>query len=370
MKTLKKAVSILALLAVVLMSVASCSSGKYAMKIGDRVITADRYKAVAVSIKNQFLTSNDIEETDDLWDKYIDTSYSSTMQEYLDAMIQTYLITYNLYAIHFDELGLTLDEDTTAEIESTMQNYITQYGSRDALDKSLRSQGFTYEEFEQQYYDEAKKDAVIMYYFGPDSTQNPVSHDDLRAYYEEYYTKVKHVFLSTKDSEGNELSNSEKEEIGVKAQEIYEKALAGEDFEALIDEYNEDPNITSTSDGYVFSTEDTSYTKVFYNAAFDMNPGEIRLIQSNLGYHIMKRYSFTDDEIFSPDVEVMLIENMMSEESSKILEELKERIGVEYNDSILDELSVKNLSSGTSSQETDALLTEELKEQLGLDSEE
>lgn len=368
MKIIKRALSALAAAAVILTALASCSSDGYALKIGDRVVSREQYKSVAVSIKSQFLTSNDLEENDELWDRYIDESYSSTVQEYLDAMIQTYLITYNLYSIHFDELGLKLDEDVTAEIEKTMQGFITQYGSREALDEHLRSQGFTYEEFESQYYDEAKKQAVILYYFGPESTENPVSREALREYYEEYYTKVKHVFLSTKDDEGNDFSNAKKEEIGKKAQEIYDKAIAGEDFEKLIDEYNEDPGMASNPDGYVFSSEDNSYTKVFHNAAFDMKAGEIRLIQSNLGYHIMKKYSFTDDELHSRDTEVTLIENMMSEESNKILEDLKERIGVEYNNSVLQELSVVNLQISDDS-EQDELLTDEIKQQLGLNDE-
>ena len=62
----------------------------------------------------------------------------------------------------------------------------------------------------------------------------------------------------------------------------------------------------------------------------------------------------------------MLIENMMSEESNKILEDLKERIGVEYNNSVLQELSVVNLQTSDSSDQ-DELLTDEIKQQLGLD---
>ncbi len=368
MKIIKKAVCLIMTVAVLLSFPVSCSSGNFAMKIGDRVISADRYKAAAASIKSQFLTSNNLEDTDDLWSKYIDESYSSTVQEYLDSMIQSYLITYNLYSIHFDELGLTLDEDTIAEIEQTMEGYINQYGSREELDKSLQEQGFSYDDFEQQYYDEAKKKAVIMYYFGPDSTEDPVSNDDLRAYYEEYYTKVKHIFLSTKDDEDNDLSNDEKAKIGQKAQEIYDKAIAGEDYEKLLDEYNEDPGMASNPNGYVFSKDDTSYTTIFHDTAFDMSVGEIRLIQSNLGFHIMKKYPFTDDDIFSPDTEVLLLENMMSEETSKILDDLKERIGVEYNNTVLEELSVVNIDI-QSGQQNDSLITDELKEQLGVDTE-
>ncbi len=57
---------------------------------------------------------------------------------------------------------------------------------------------------------------------------------------------------------------------------------------------------------------------------------------------------------------------MMSEESNKILEDLKERIGVEYNNSVLQELSVVNLQTSDSSDQ-DELLTDEIKQQLGLD---
>lgn len=368
MKILKRVLSLSAAAVISLAMLASCSSGKYALKIGDRIITPEKYRTAAMSIKTQFLTNNNIEETDDLWDKYVDESYSSTMQEYLDSMVQSYLITYNLYAIHFDELGLKLSDDVINNIKSTMENYVAQYGSKEALDTSLREQGYTYDDFESQYYDEAKKSAVIMYYFGPDSTKNPVSRDQLKSYYEEYYTKVKHVFLSTKDSESNELSNDEKDKIGQKAQEIYQKAMDGADFDELIKEYNEDPGMANNPSGYVFSKEDTTYTRAFYNAAFDMKPGEIRLVQSNLGYHIMKRYAFEDSEIFSSDMETTLIENMMSEETADMLDDLKERIGVKYNNSVLNELSVKNLPAVGKTQDTNTAITDQIKDQLDLDN--
>lgn len=58
----------------------------------------------------------------------------------------------------------------------------------------FEARALPYEEFESQYYDEAKKQAVIMYYFGPESTENPVSREALREYYEEYYTESKACF--------------------------------------------------------------------------------------------------------------------------------------------------------------------------------
>lgn len=369
MKRIKRILALLCVAALIAVTLSGCTGGKWALKIGDRVITAERYKATAISLKSQFLTENDLEETSDLWDKYIDESYSSTVQEYLDAMVQTYIITYDLYSIHFDELGLKLDDSAVEQVKNSMQALENQYGGREQLDKLLSEQGFSYKTFEDQYYNEAKKKAVIMYYFGPDSTEQPVSRDALRAYYEEYYTKIKQVFLSTKDKENADLSVPEKEKVGARAQEIYDKALAGDDFEKLIDEYNEDPGMASNPNGYVFSTSDTSYNRMFYKAAFEMKPDEIRLLQTNLGYHIMKKYPFTDEEIFSPVIEATLIENMMSEESSAILDGLKERIGVEYNNAVLSELSVVNLPTTSAVADQGDLMTEQVKEQLGITDE-
>ncbi len=346
----------------------SCTSSSVVMTVGDIKISKDEYIANAMSIKSQFITENDIEETDDLWDQYVDSSYTSTVQQYLDSMIQTYIITFKLYSIHFDELGLELDEKTQNEIDETMNGYLKQYGSREAFEEALKSVGFTYKTFEDQFYSEAKKDAVIMHYFGENSTENPVTKDDLLAYYSEYYTKVKHVFLSTKDKEDNDLSKAEKAKIGKKAQEIYDKAVSGTDFDSLIKEYGEDPGMVTNPDGYVFSTEDTSYTRMFHEAAFKMKAGEIKLLQTNLGFHIMKRYPFTEQDIYEGDNKVSLIENMMSEESAKILEDLKERIGVEYNNALLEELSVVNLDPVTDTSGSDAQL-DALKEQLGLTEE-
>ena len=369
MKRIHRVISAVILAVLLVCAAASCSSSNVVMTVGDRKITKDEYVATAMSIKTQFITDNGLEEDDELWDQYVDSTYTSTVQQYLDSMVQSYLISYNLYAIHFDELGLSIDKETEDMIKTTLDTYINQYGSKEKLNEALATQGFSYESFESQYYNEAKKAAIIMYYFGPEGKKSPVSEQAILEYYSEYYSKIKHVFLSTKDKESNDLSKPEKEAVGKKAQEIYDKAVSGADFEALIDEYGEDPGMATNPDGYIFSTEDTSYNTMFHKAAFEMKANDIRLLQTNLGYHIMKKLPFTTEDIYEDGNHVNLVENMKSEESADVLDELKERIGVEYNNSLLETLSVKNLPpvTDTSSSMTDL---DALKEQLQLEEEE
>ncbi len=360
MKKFKHILAVLCLAAIIICAVPSCSSANYALKIGDIEISRKQYELTAKSIKSQFFTETNVEETDELWDQYIDETYSSTTQEYLDAKVQSYIITYNLYAIHFDELGLKLDDAVVKEIEDSIDALIKQYGDKAKFKEVLEEQGYSYDQFVEQYYNEAKEEAVIMHYFGPDSTVEPTPREEIQKYYNEYYSKVKHIFFSTRDSETNDYTHEKKAEIGEKAQRVYERIMNGEDYEKLLDEYNEDTGMVTNPDGYVFSSEDTSYVPLFVKTSFDMQPGDVRLIQTYMGYHIIKKYSFTDDDTFASENEKLLIENMKSTEMSDLLDELKERIGVTYNNTVLEELSVKNLPRVTEVKDP----SQELKDQL------
>ncbi len=338
----------------------SCSSTNYALKIGDIEISRRQYELTAKSIKSQFFTETNIEEKDEIWDQYIDDTYSATTQEYLDAKVQSYIISYNLYAIHFDELGLELDPKVVKEIESTIDALVKQYGGKNNFKKALEEQGYAYDQFVEQYYNEEKEKAVIMHYFGPDSKIEPTPRDEIEKYYNEYYSKVKHIFFSTRDDETNDYSNEKKAEIGKKAQSVYDRIMKGEDYEKLLDEFNEDTGMVTNPDGYIFSSDDTSYVPLFVKTSFEMKPGDVRLIQTYMGYHIIKKYSFTDDDTFTPENEKLLIENMKNTEATDLVDELKERIGVTYNNTVLEELSVKNLPRVTEEKTPE----DELKDQL------
>ena len=355
MKKYIKLTSVLLICILMLCSISACSGNKYALMIGDVKITPEQYKTVAISIKSQFLSSNGLEDTSDLWTKPISTTDTTLAKDYVDAMVQSYFIEYTLYSIHFDELGLKIDQSTEDKIQKSLKELVAQYGSIEEINKTLEPQGFSYEQYKEQFYNEAKKNEVILHYFGSQSKINPTSYEDLELYYNEYYTKVKHIFFSTKDSSQNDYSNSKKEEIGKKAKSVYDRIMAGEDYDKLLEEFNEDPKMALSPNGYIFSTEDTSYTKAFHNAAFDMKFGEVRLVQSKDGFHIMKRYPFMTEEITDRETEVTLLENMMSSEVSEILEGLREKIGIKYNNTVLTNLSVANIKLTTNQPQTDPL---------------
>ena len=79
-----------------------------------------------------------------------------------------------------------------------------------------------------------------------------------------------------------------------KAQEVLEKAQAGEDFNALMEEYNEDPG--EPEEGYYFPTG--VMVQEFEDASFALQDGEISdIVETSYGYHIIKRLPLDESYI-------------------------------------------------------------------------
>ncbi len=72
------------------------------------------------------------------------------------------------------------------------------------------------------------------------------------------------------------------------AKQVYEKALSGYDFDALVKEFGTDPGMNSNPDGYVFTTGEM--VEEFEKASFDLKVGEISPpVKTSYGYHVIKR---------------------------------------------------------------------------------
>lgn len=72
------------------------------------------------------------------------------------------------------------------------------------------------------------------------------------------------------------------------ANEVYEKAISGADFDALVKEFGKDPGMEQNPDGYVFTKGEM--IEEFESASFSLKAGEIsKPVKTSYGYHIIKR---------------------------------------------------------------------------------
>lgn len=103
------------------------------------------------------------------------------------------------------------------------------------------------------------------------------------------YLRSKHILISTQGIT-DEAEIAAKKEI---ADEALERAQAGEDFDALVAEYGEDPGMGANPDGYVFT--DGDMVPEFYEGTKALADNAVSgLVQSDFGWHIIQRLPLDD----------------------------------------------------------------------------
>ena len=190
-----------------------------------------------------------------------------------------------------DEYKLT-DEDAE-QVKTILYSFRKSRGGTAKYEKYLKDMGLT---------DEFVNDAMTAFALKnklSESLNEEVANDETKKqYFKDNYLRAKHILLSTKDMEtGEAYDDAKKAEVKAKAEELLARAQSGEDFDALVAEYSEDPGSKSNPDGYTFG--EGQMVPEFENAVKEAEIGEITLCESDYGYHIIKRLALDEtQEIF------------------------------------------------------------------------
>ena len=194
----------------------------------------------------------------------------------------------------FNELGLKLTYDQEKQMTQLRQDTIDSMGY-DAFAKQIANFGFSDQSYNNFMYISQCYNALNEYYYGENGANVP-SDEDLRQYFSDNYIAAKHILISTVDSTTGETIRTD-EEAKAEAQKILDRINAGEDYDALMNEYSEDPGLAGNPDGYIF-TEGDMVTE-FYDGAKALAEDEVSgLIKSDYGYHIIKRVPLDVDGQF------------------------------------------------------------------------
>lgn len=270
---------------------------------------------------------------------YVWSMYPDAMQQLIQAADQNCLYA-RVVVNHFNDLGLKLDRSTAWDYKSTMRQ----------TKQQLAAQGMTFEAwldsmgldedlyrniFAQGYYLEALDD----YYFGVGGEKAP-SEDELRAEFDTYF-KAKHILIRSTDDEGNALTGDALAEKQALAQELQDRVNAGEDFDALMNEYSEDTGLAFSPEGYIFQ-DDGSFVQGFVDGVKALEPGQISAepVDSEYGWHIIKREALTDEDY--EDMRAELVYLLTGESIDDLLNTWMEEAKVEYPDGH-DELTIADV---------------------------
>ncbi len=91
-----------------------------------------------------------------------------------------------------------------------------------------------------------------------------------------------------------ECTVGEKKERKALADELLTRVEAGENFERLIQDYNEDIAVDQYANGFYYTAASPYYHAEILTALTEMEVGEVRLVNSAYGIHILKKYALDE----------------------------------------------------------------------------
>ena len=262
-------------------------------------------------------------------------------------------------------------EDPEAKAAETIENYLSQYGL--ALDQMKENSVASISS--DKLYDYVTKDVTVTEEEAKIEFANKVAaakekYDaDLSAYVSDfengatiYYTPkgcyyIKHILISLTDEQKQDIKNlradddetvaataDEKREeylltIREKAESVLKLVDEGGDFEALMEEYGEDPGMKNEAykNGYLTYAGDTGFVTEFADACAALTEDGMTsgLVASDFGYHIIRRVSTVPSgEATFEDVKDSLMESMLTDKKSTTYDQQVEAWVKEVNPDI------------------------------------
>lgn len=224
------------------------------------------------------------------------------------------------------EKGVALDETEKAKVEQAAETYFASLA-----EKEKELMGISKDIIMEMYREYAMADKVYQEII---RDINPEISDD-----EARIIEVQHIFFSTsiKDGAGNRVAYpaSEKQKIYDKACQVREFAVDGNHgFAELAEQYSDDSNIT-----YSFGKGEM-VDEAFETAAFNLETNEVsRVVESSLGYHIIKCLSTFDREETDAN-KLQIVEQRRKEVFGQEYDAFVDTLVRNLNEKLWDEISL------------------------------
>ncbi len=282
----------------------------------------------------------------------LDTSTLWTDPETKDQMLQSLrdttdqmLVQYHIILQEFQNAGLSLNKADITQMKENKKLLLAQYGGEENFETTLLQQGLTPEMYDNVMIISTYVNKINDYYFGKDGVYT-ASDADILAKFHETYVQAKHILISTVDSTtGEALTGDALAEKKSLAEEALKKAQDGEDFDALIAEYGEDPGMSTYPNGYIFT--DGDMVPEFYEGTLALEDNALSgIVASDYGYHIIKRMPLDDAAIDDTNLsQTDTYRNLLSAEItgkdfSSTLQEWTDKADVKKTDEELQKIDI------------------------------
>lgn len=234
-----------------------------------------------------------------------------------------------------DFLGIKLNKEDEDKISATKSNLINQYGGEQGYKQFLKVKNV-----DDKFIDMLCRSMICSELLAERAlSDNPITEQEKTAAFEKMTAsgnyKAKHILRFTIDPTTRQpLSEEEQDAAKRLTDELYARILAGEDFDALMNEFSQDTGLAENPDGYVFG--DGEMVAEFENGVKGLKENEVCVVKSDFGYHIIKRLPLE-----MSDLADKITSQLKTERLNSAMDTWKSEAGfsVVKNDSVFDAIS-------------------------------
>lgn len=240
-----------------------------------------------------------------------DVWQDDTMAATLSGQVQTETMQQVAYSVvleqKFKEAGLSWTEENQKQFDEAKENLKEQavqsemlltgkeeaeIDPQTAYEKTIAEVGFTEKQYDQVMRVSIYASALNDYYFGENGVEK-VTDEGLIEEFKNTYISAKHILISSTDATtGEALPEGEALK---KAESALARLNAGEDFDKVMQDTNEDPGMETYPEGYIFTEGDM--VDEFYTAAKGLEENQVsEIVATSYGYHIIKRVPINYEE--------------------------------------------------------------------------
>lgn len=213
------------------------------------------------------------------------------------------------------------DKEIDEALEERLSELRNRFRTTQEFEKQLAAEGYTMRDLRNKLrldiHDQLFKDRLVQKLLSKVS----VSRSEVESFYSQYRDSlpphpqsVKLAHIQLKLGASQQLSDS----LKAMAESLRERISNGESFEALAEQYSEDPSAEGGGDIGTFRKGDL--VPEYEKAALALNPGEISpVVHTTFGYHIIKLVGRADDSFHTKHI--LLLEKSSSTDSSRVMSE-------------------------------------------------
>ncbi len=212
-----------------------------------------------------------------------------------------------------DDFDIVLTQEEIDMMDADIAAATEQLGGEDALEEWMISQNMSLDIYKLLLENATLLTKIIEQGYG----------DELKDEINEEFVHIQHILVLYKDSTAEEHA----EELAL-AEEILGKAQAGEDFEELMLEYNEDEG--QPLEGYTFTFG--TMVEEFEQAAYELEYDEISdIVATTYGYHILRRLPI-DEQYVSDNLVDLSVGTQTEAKISEDVQNIMDSYEITYDD--------------------------------------